>query len=295
MTSTPDPFDRLHDQLVTSAAGATDRAPARRRRPSRRIALFATAAVLVGGTAVAATTPWNPQIGPDRGRSAGGASLSRTSVPAEQRAALGVFRREQTDRDRSTPTENALRDLGVEGRGARLSSIRLLRSHDGAATFLTSVKQLGNRRHPPATANAICLSETTTKTDREGAAKSTVDTAEGPIPAPVAIGGATCASFDDVLRGRMRTTTTGVVPDGVARVRVELTTGRVLDARVRDNFYALPLDVSNLGASPNSRAGRAAMRRFRSINGRRIDWLDSDGQVRRKNDIARDLRRNSSG
>lgn len=293
MTPSTDPFDRLHDALVASAStlpetATGNRGPTRHRRRFRVLGPLAVAGLAIGGTALAATTPWNPQIGPDPTDSP---PVSHSAAPAEQIAALGVLRRPQTDRDRSTPTEDALRTLEAPGRGLRVDSIRLLRTHDGAATILMSLARLGDRRHPPVTRDALCVSETTSATQRDTARRQGQDHSNGLGPVPVALGGSSCGSYEDLLRGRLRTVTTGLVPDGVARVQVKLTTGRTVSARVRDNFYALPIDVSAGGASPRSPADRAALRRFRTINGQRIEWLNSGGDVVRKNDIARKLHR----
>lgn len=256
-----------------------------RRRLPRRAGLLAIAGVLVAGSAVAATTPWNPEVGSKGGGPEGRRTLSRTHVPAAQVAALGVLRRGQTDRDRSTPTEDLLAALGSPGRGLRLGSVRLLRADDGSATVLTSVARLGDARYAPLIRDALCVSQTTGFTERERASRATVTSAGRKIPAPVPIGGSGCGSFEDLLRGRLRTVTTGLVPDGVARVEVKLTTGRVISAPVVDNYYVLPIDASNPGMP-----GSAQERRFRSVNGRRIDWVAPDGEVVRKNDIARTLR-----
>lgn len=295
MTFTPDPFDRLHDALVASAstlpeATRAEARPARRTWRVRILGPLAVAGLAIGGTALAATTPWNPQVGPKSPNGSDRATVSRSAVPPEQVAALGVLRRPQTDRDRSTPTEGLLRTLGVPGRGLRIPSIRLLRAHDGAATVLMSLARLGDRREPPVTRDALCVSETTSAAQRRAERRSVPDGAGRALPVPVALGGSTCGSYGDLLRGRLRTVTTGLVPDGVSRVRVRMTTGQTVTAAVRENFYALPIDVSAGGASPQSPAGRAAFRRFRTINGQRIDWLDANGRTLRKNDLARSLR-----
>lgn len=78
---------------------ATVRSP-KRPRPSRRTAGLALLATLASGTALAATTPWSPQLGRGDDRP----HPATTSVPADQLAALNA----QCSASRAKPRHSKL-------------------------------------------------------------------------------------------------------------------------------------------------------------------------------------------
>jgi hypothetical protein len=260
-TSIPDDVLLPRDRgLLVDAIRHDAVARPRRRRPSRRVVVLATAGVLATGTAVAATTPWEPELGRPGDRP----SRSATPVPADQIAVLGVLRRKQTDDDRSPATRQVLRKMfGSISVGVRTDSVRRLARGRGGAAVLVSVEQDGVRDadpgHPmPVTSDALCL-------------ERTIPTRRGTTV------GEKCGSLDDLRSGHLRFPTAGLVPDGVASVRVRLRTGTVLTARVTNNYFALPIDIDADGRDDPRQA--AAMRRFHALAGRPIRWLDRDGRI----------------
>lgn len=240
----------------------------RRRRPSRRIGLSVVAAVVVSGTAVAATTPWNPQLGSDRG---GHPSRSVAGIPADQLTMLQVLRRPATDADRSARVRGALRFVdGWTFGGVHVDGIRLLRAGDGRErgdVVLVPAKRSGPKDLPRAvqTRDALCVVQT--------------------FPRGISAAGSFCGTASDVRRGRLRNVLSGVVPDGVAEVRVRLRTGRTLVAPVRDNYYALPFRDPVVERLGDDAAQAAALRAFRKVNGRPIVWLDAHGAPVRKGPV----------
>src|SRR3954452_25447051 len=77
-----------------------------RRRRRTRAALIALVPLLAAGTALAATGAWEPILGNDQ---AGHPTRSRSALPADLTAALGVLRRPQVAADRGPDVEATLR------------------------------------------------------------------------------------------------------------------------------------------------------------------------------------------
>jgi hypothetical protein len=221
-----------------------------RRTPPRRMAVLAVLATLVTGTAVAATTPWHPQLG---GHDLGHPTRATRPLPAAELSILGVLRRAQTDADRSPAAQAALRDLpGHEVAGVHTDGVRLLAARSDGDVILIPAERVGPAdRH--SLRDALCV----WRALRHGAA------------------GMNCGDADDLRAGRIRTVTSGLVPDGVRSVRVRLRTGTVLTARVTDNYYELPIDLDL--SSRDRRVQAAALARFRTVNGRPIEWFDGHG------------------
>lgn len=243
-------------------AGATvDGARGRRRsgRFSRRTAgLVGAGLLLVGGTAIAATAPWSPQLG-DSHR--GHPTVATTPVPPDQTAALAVLRREQNDADRGPRVTAALRMLTPEAAdGLRLDSVRLLAERaDGAMMLVPSERVFkGPRRRDPATRDQLCLLQSSDFARVKGKRVR--------MPGM----GMSCGSVRDVKLGRMmsggqwdgRISLSGLVPDGVATVEVPLRGGPTLRVKVANNSYYLDR------AAPKGRYNRNDVR-----------WLDRDGAV----------------
>jgi hypothetical protein len=193
----------------------------------------------------AVTTPsatWTPVLGDEeRGRP----SLSRSPVPSEQLAALGILRRPADAADRSRTVEALLARLSSSTvRGVRVDAIRRLDERDGRATILLSVALV--RMHPrdpdDDIQDGLCLLSGA----KHGA-------------------GMTCGSFNDAIRGRMRWTLPprGLAPDGAVRVRTRVRGGRTVTVTPRNNYY----DLSWVGEA--SAAG-IARPRFYDVAGREL-------------------------
>lgn len=266
MTTAPDPFDHLHDALVASAHERPAPTAGRRWRPTQRVAILATVGLLVGGTAVAATVPWSPKLGGDRRDDQ--VTRATQPLPQAQIDALGVLRRPQSAADRTPAVEQALRRVSHLGAGLHVDGIRKLRDHVDGTVLLIPLQRVGPKDAPAAARirDGLCIFRTNET---------------------LSFAGAGCGTVADLKRGRIRSITDGLVPDGVRRVRVTLTTGKVLTADVKDNYYELPYTfpesplpgthgVSFADAQATSRKQLAAMRR---INGRPIRWLDAHGDV----------------
>lgn len=191
-------------------ASARDRLTRSRRwffRP--RALLLAGTAVLVAGPATAATTGWSPFDDPARTEPAPSTSSSRPA-PALF-GILGVLRRGQTDQDRGSLTNAALRHLDRTMAGVQLGYVRLVDPGSGTVLIPTEKADDGRR-------DSVCLYVP----DRGGAAGGFCKRADD-IQAGFALG----SQGDDVY---------GIVPDGVARV--ELERGRTSTAiDVRENFF----------------------------------------------------------
>lgn len=237
----------LHDALARAVAAPR---PAARGwwRPSRRAGLLVLGAVVVTGSAVAATSGWHPVIG-DGHR--GHPSEARAGVPAAQLAALGVLRRAQTDADRGPQVQAVLRLLGRdEINGIHTDAIRTLRQHPDGATILVPTERVG--RHDkgyPSTihrqvlcvfTSVVLTARTFTITGHDGKPK-TIHTPGGQGA------GQSCGDLN-----QLRTTGIGgatrsgqqwrvgaLVPDGVARVVIRLRRHRTLTAAVRANYYEI--------------------------------------------------------
>lgn len=244
------------------AAAATAASVPRRKRPgrlSRRTAgLLGVGLVLVGGTAIAATAPWSPQLGDTR---RGHPTVATTPAPADQTAALAVLRRAQTEADRGPRVTAALKMLTPEAAdGLRLDSVRLLAERpDGAMLLVPSERAFkGPRRGDPATRDQLCLLQSTDFVRIKGKR------------VPMHGMGMSCGSTRDIKLGRMmngalwagRIGVSGLVPDGVATVEVPLSGGPTLRAKVANNAYYLDL------AAPKGHYNRNNIR-----------WLDSTGKA----------------
>jgi hypothetical protein len=231
-----------------------------RRLPRRRAGLLAFAAVLAGGTALAATTPWDPQVG-DNHR--GHPTIAQTAIPADQLAALGVLRRAQTDADRGPRVQAALMDLPAdEFAGVHLDSARLLQSWDGGASILLAAQHTGQAGSvPPGQPdNAVCLiiSSDYVMQGKNGVVKQVYAPSSGgtcqTIAGVKASGLLTGAEID----GRLQLN--GVVPDGVAHVEVTLRNGETIRAPVSNNAFRIDATV------PHG-----------SYEDAPINWFDRDG------------------
>ncbi|MCW2984215.1 MAG: hypothetical protein JWR63_1785, partial [Conexibacter sp.] len=202
---------------------------------------------LAGGTALAATTPWSPQVGDaDRGQP----SVARpASVPADQVASLGVLRRAQSDADRAPGVEALLKLLGKDNNdGVHLDGVRLLQKRADGITVLLPETRVDARR------DVLCLLYGLDGTDATG---------------PSA--GQKCGTTADLRAGRIflgaqhagRLELNGLVPDGVTRVDVPLRDGKTISSDVADNAFHID------AAAADGTYEDAAMRWF-GADGRRL-------------------------
>ncbi|WP_157260531.1 hypothetical protein [Patulibacter minatonensis] len=210
---------QLQESLLIANERLVDRA--RRRARLFRTGLMTSAAVVsVGGVAAAGIALWDPPLGHEDGNRP---SLSSTPVPAEQRAVLGVLRREQTAADRTAVARRALTVLTRPYQGIRLDALRVVVQGPGDdGIVLASVADLQPRTVVPATAakDALC-----------------VYLATGPDSSTK------CFGLTDVRRGTATGRTGDLVwvllPDGVARVVVHEPGGADREVPVTSNVLAL--------------------------------------------------------
>lgn len=255
-----------------------------RRRPSRRTGLLAIGLVVVSGTAVAASTSgWHPQLGtPGRGDRPRAAA---TAVPAEQLAALAVLRRPQTDRDRGPLVRIALRRLDRSlANGVHVDAIRVIEQGRRSATILIPAERTGpyEPRYANLAARDVLCLHTVAYTERTAATGARGQRVGGGY-----VGGGTCATTATLTTTGIRTgagdsagrVTTGpvdyengpltryvtLVPDGVAKVTINLRHGRTVTVPVRDNVYrfSVPGIQSQLGTIWYDAAGRRIDHRAR--------------------------------
>lgn len=250
--------ERVRRRIVAALTGP----PARRRlrRLSRRGAgLLGVGILLAGGTAIAATAPWSPQLGAaDRGH----ATLATTAVPGDQTAALAVLRRPQTDADR-TPEVEALLKLVMAPRqfgGVHLDSLRLLAKRPEGIAVLVAAERTGTNDpgYPPEVRHdQLCLLTSSNHSWVKGK------------QVPMKSAGAKCGTVADIAAGKMmmgaqwegRMGASGLVPDGVTRVEIPLTGGPTLKLDVVNNTYFVETAVPVGRFNPNT-----------------VRWLDAAGQ-----------------
>ncbi|WP_210493693.1 hypothetical protein [Patulibacter sp. SYSU D01012] len=251
---------RLHAR-IPSRRRARGRLRGRVRHLGWRGGLLTAGAIAVGGTALAATAPWRPQLGND---DVGHPTPATSPVPADQRATLGVLRRPQSDADRGPRVRWVLRMASPDVfDGVRVASVRLARPlpHGGSIVVLP-VERSGHDDpgYPRSTRrDVVCLQITswTTVRGRPG------------LGGGLGSGG-TCGNAADIRSGHMmmgaqfdgELGVSGLVPDGVRTVEVPLRGGPTLRLPVSDNVYYADMET------PRGR-----------FNPVRVRWLDAAGRV----------------
>jgi hypothetical protein len=228
-------FDTLERQLRHSA----------RRRHRRGVWLVPAAAALAAAAALflyapepsderPATPPvatWTPRLG-DAHR--GHATISRSPVPPEQLNALAVLRRPPTTADRSPAVRRLLSYLGSHGmHGVRVDAIRLLSQHGQQLAILVPAVRAGER------APGIPASKTVQR-DALCVVMTAVIRGNGPDAGKLDGAGSTCGTLANFrAHGYIGFTIPafGLVPDGVASVRLRVRGGRTISAPVRNNAY----------------------------------------------------------
>lgn len=237
-------FPEVQNSLLTAVRARQAAAPTsvrRRGRFSRRtsVSIFATVGVLLGGTALAATTPWSPTLGDER---RGHPSTATSPIPADQTAALGALRRPQNDEDRGPRVQAMLRILPAEDTaGVHLDSVRLLTSAPQGATFLFAAERTGTAQpgYPSDVQHDVLCFVSSEEHHRVNG------TSVGPDY------GTHCGPASEIAAGRMirgalwagKLGVAGLVPDGVTRVEVPLTGGPTITAKVVNNAFLIDTDA----------------------------------------------------
>jgi hypothetical protein len=273
-----------YDELETQLRQATRR---RHSRVAMRTApilplgfaslLAAAFAILVIGhtkpdpereAAVPATDTWTPVLGDD---ARGHPTIARDPAPVDQTRALAILRRDPTSADRSAGVRELLTHLPPSVAGVRVDQIRLVKSHRGEMIVLVPVQRLAlsPRDSSDDVADALCLlsGDATAVASREPAGSAGAAGARNPSDSSRGVVGMTCGSLGDVFAGRLGwpASPRGLAPDGVARARLHLRGGGVVDAPVSGNFY--DMRDANGAESQAIAIGRPT-------------WLDAEGKER---------------
>jgi hypothetical protein len=241
----------VHESLASAVATRRARRPWW--RSARGAAWCAAGAAIVSGSAVAATTGWHPILGDsDRGHP----QEARAPVPGDQRAAIAVLRRAQTDADRTPHVLAVLRLLvRAEINGVHVDGVRLLRTRSDGVTILVPAERVGrhdNGYQSSVRRQVLCvLTSTRFRPGTKGLSGA----------------GQVCGTTADLrttgIRMNMHTqngwVVNGLVPDGVARVVIRLRRHHSVTAPVRDNLYEV-----NTGRELPPAWG--------------VRWLDADGR-----------------
>jgi hypothetical protein len=208
----------------------------------RRGLAVAIAALVVAVPATAATvTEWDPFDDPGRSERIGKPTRSQRPVDPALASQLGVLRRSQTPADRGAATSRRLRDAGERYRGAQLDGVRLLYSDREA--ILVPFEE------PPVPVSSggdpvVCVFEAN---------------ADG-------FGSAGCHDAQKIERGLAIGSgsgeVSGLVPDGVARVRL-IRGDETAEAAVKNNYFHAE------GASSPSV----------------VEWLADDGSLVKRIDL----------
>jgi hypothetical protein len=239
-------------QLVAGNEQAQQPRPRRGPRMTRRrVGGLAIALALVAGPAAAAVQPWQAVFGrPDSNdtpRQAAG-----TPVPADETSVLAVLRRPQTEDDRATASaDGLLKSVGVEYRGVRQDSVRVVAAGSSPVAIFTA-EHIG---------------------DPTGAGSELDDV----VCFTTAVTG-TCGDTKTLMAGKLMQLAgeriEGLAPDGVQAVVFHYADGSSVRAGVTDNFFvtgAAPTTVvPGTATTPSAEVSRSPDR---------IQWLDAQGRV----------------
>lgn len=251
------------DALAEPDDGTGTRGHRRRWWSSRRLGVLAIGGVIVAGTAIAATIGgWHPLLGsPDRGPRP---LAANTGVPADQRAALAVLRRPQTNADRGPLVEKALRVLDRRTiNGIHTDAIRVISHGPRELAVLVPADRVGPHiEGVPASISiqrhVLCLmatsySDARTMTITQHGKPKTIRFPAGYTGWGVICGGLDTLRTTGIQAGTSPDASGGLiinglpkhpalhrvtlVPDGVARVTVRLRHKRTVTVPVHDNVY----------------------------------------------------------
>ncbi|MEO8969349.1 MAG: hypothetical protein ABI427_17660 [Solirubrobacteraceae bacterium] len=264
---------------LTLAADRLARRSAARRHQARAGSALAVGALGLAGVAAGATGLWNPQLGDAR---RGQPTSSASQPPAEQLARFGVLRRASTDADRGAETQYALKLLDPSFHGVRSAYVRLVGTEaNGGGYVLIPVQSYTPAGvNAPASTDALCLFARDPVDGGGGSCSTTQQILQGravdimPTPAPGPVGslrhradGSSYFQPNGRIRMIVGAVTIGLVPDGVAQVRLTNSYGTVT-ADVHDNFYDTALPNGAAGSAPHPVGGPLT-----------TQWLASDGHV----------------
>jgi hypothetical protein len=253
-------IESFEEQLVEAARAQRDagwryraRRFARRLTPRHRGPAIALAALLVGVPAAAATVgAWNPFD--DAGRSAGNPapSVSQRSLDPELVATLGVLRRPQSGADRGAATSAAARAFrGDAFKGAQLRGVRVLDTQRGIVLVPFE------RTSAPPAGDAVPGFDTERFNNVACVFERTGD----------GFAGVGCHNAEKIKAGFAISsgsgTVTGLVPDGVARVRL-VRGDQPTEATVRNNLF-----VAEGADAPQV-----------------VEWLGEDGTLVKRVDLS---------
>ena len=241
-------------------------------RASRVVAIGLTC-LAFGGTAMAATGVWDPQIGTDA--YSGPTSTSDTPVSKELTDVLGVLRRPPTVEDRSAAVEATLRRVSSPTDGVRPESVRYLGPGvEGEAAVLYSAEKgralsaphEGPYEYAPP-GEPLCVARPFKRKDF-GAGQ--IPKAEALLTEPVPI----CFGLSQLLAGdafamigdprKEAMLAVGMAPDGVATVTVELGGASGPTIPVVDNYFESLINSSEIPSDARS---------IRTV------WRDAEGNV----------------
>ena len=224
----------------------------RRRRTFRRGALASLVIIAVAAPAVAVVQPWTPPLGrPEHDLNA---TIDRAPVDPQAVEQLAILRRPQTARDRELAAPR-LRHAGGIVQGVQVDDVRAFNEHYA----LVPITKLDDPGGPDA----------------------------GPMLCLMGGGGAACGPIDTLAKqgvtllrgGKDGTRYTGIVPDGVARVRFTPEGGEPAEVAVTDNFYDLHVPQLSEGGPvnppPGWKGGEIPPPPMPAHG--RLEWLDANG------------------
>jgi hypothetical protein len=216
------------------------------------------AGLAVAVPALAATRPWQPILGRPSLQDTP-AGISQTPPPPAQLHELGVLRRPQDESDRGPIAQKLLSHVGSEYKGVRLNSVRLLTAANGRHALLVPAVEHGLSAQPGKyeVANDLCVEDPT---------------------------GGFCGSAEQIRDGYFMGGTAndllGLVPDGVATIRLNFPNGTTVTERIQDNFFwvsGVPHEERTYRLIPHVK-GMPRTLTQEEPEMPRIEWLDSNGK-----------------
>lgn len=257
----PDFLDRFGDQLH-AAQPVTPLTPgavsaAARKRIGRRGFLATGAVLALAAPAVAVVSSWDPALerpGVDRPVSTDASPVSPTAVNA-----IAALRREQTPADRAGAAP-LVRAIGMGNQVDRVQTEGIRIVAPGWALVPAKSVQTGPGR---TATDQLCL------TDGQQVGCSAADTV-------------TRNGVGILSATANQTSLTGVVPDGISRVRFTPEDGKSVEVPVEENFYELSVAQARTGppvSTPEDYAGPATIPGPSIPAAGTLTWLDSDGEA----------------
>jgi hypothetical protein len=241
-------LDRYGDQLRRAERELCASPPPRKRRRARLGSLSVLAglgAAALAVPALAVSQPWNLVLGRPELNNVP-VSSSTSDVPKDQRDLLEVLRRPATDQDRGELAQHLARTIGVEFRGVRKGSIRVVTPPGGRAIEIFSAEQVGAPEREPDETDPLCIS-----TGDAGLCGTTSSLLAGDL---------------ELYAGR---TIVGLVPDGVTQITFHWPDGSSSSAQAAENsFWLSDVPLVDSGGTQHLMV---------SAHPTRIDWLAADG------------------